>query len=87
MERTVSIFRNGRNQAVRLPVDFEFDVDKVYVRRNADGDIVLSKHSMQQQNWLKLLSLLPKIQLDNDFLSEKERNQDTVQRDPFDWVN
>ncbi len=30
MERIAKLFKNGRNQAVRLPVEFEFDTDRVY---------------------------------------------------------
>lgn len=40
--RTASLFRNGRSQAVRIPKEFEFEGDEVFVRRNKDGDLVLS---------------------------------------------
>lgn len=34
----------GRSQAVRLPAEFRFDTDEVYIRRNPDtGDVVLSR--------------------------------------------
>ncbi len=32
-ERHVRLFRNGRNQAVRIPREFEFDVSEVIMRR------------------------------------------------------
>ena len=31
---TAKLFRNGRSQAVRLPVDFRFEGSEVYVRRD-----------------------------------------------------
>ena len=34
--RTARLFRNGRNQAVRIPRDLEFAVDEVYVYRDGD---------------------------------------------------
>ncbi|MFV0576206.1 MAG: type II toxin-antitoxin system VapB family antitoxin [Vibrio sp.] len=37
--RTVSIFKNGKNQAVRLPKDFEFDgVNELEIHK--EGDVI-----------------------------------------------
>ena len=38
---------NGRSQAVRLPKDFRFNCDEVFVRRQGD-DIIISP---KQQTW------------------------------------
>ena len=35
-ERVVRLFRNGRNQAVRIPREFEFDADEAVMRRDGD---------------------------------------------------
>lgn len=35
-ERHVRLFRNGRNQAVRKPVEFEFDGDEAIMRKEGD---------------------------------------------------
>ena len=41
--RTAKIFMTGRSQAVRLPAEFRFDTDEVFIRRDAEtGDVVLS---------------------------------------------
>lgn len=37
------IFMNGRSQAVRLPKDFRFDCDEVYVRKQGDEIIISPK--------------------------------------------
>lgn len=84
MEKIARLFRNGRNQAVRLPVEFEFDATQIYVFKEENGDITLSTRSRSQQNWQKVFELLPTIQCDEDFLSEKERKQEVVTRDPFE---
>jgi antitoxin VapB len=34
--RHVRFFRNGRNQAIRIPRDFELDADEAIIRREAD---------------------------------------------------
>jgi len=41
--RTVRLFRNGRNQAVRLPRDFELDSREVYIQRDGDRIILTPK--------------------------------------------
>jgi antitoxin VapB len=38
-EREVSLFRNGRSQAVRIPKEFEIDADRVVMWKDADGTI------------------------------------------------
>jgi antitoxin VapB len=40
-EREVSVFRNGRSQAVRIPKEFEIDADRVVMWKDADGTIHL----------------------------------------------
>jgi antitoxin VapB len=42
-EKKAKLFPNGRSQAVRLPAEFRFDGDEVYVRRDAEtGEVILS---------------------------------------------
>ena len=38
--RTASLFRNGRNQALRIPREFELDGDEAIVRKEGDRLIV-----------------------------------------------
>jgi antitoxin VapB len=41
MRKTAKIFLNNRSQAVRLPKEFRFDTDEVYIRREGD-EVILS---------------------------------------------
>jgi antitoxin VapB len=43
MIRTAKIFRNGRSQAVRLPKEFRFDCDEVYVEKRGETVILTAK--------------------------------------------
>ena len=44
--KTARVFNNGGSQAVRLPAEFRFDADEVFVRRNErTGDVILSRKS------------------------------------------
>lgn len=61
MERVVDLFKTGQSQAVRLPVDFEFNTKQIYIRKEANGDVVLSMHAQQQSSWDKMWSALDKL--------------------------
>jgi antitoxin VapB len=40
MQRRVSLFRNGRNQAVRIPREFELPGDEAIMRKEGDKLII-----------------------------------------------
>ncbi len=39
-ERRVNLFRNGRNQAVRIPVEFELPGDEAIMHRDGDRLVI-----------------------------------------------
>lgn len=39
-QRRVRLFRNGRNQAVRIPVEFELPGDEAIMRRDGDRLVI-----------------------------------------------
>ena len=41
MQRKAKIFMNNRSQAVRLPKDFQFNVQEVFIRKEG-SDVILS---------------------------------------------
>ena len=59
-QRHVKLFRNGRNQAVRIPVEFELPGDEAIMRR--DGDRLRHPGSfgtMTQGRWIAMASEPP----------------------------
>jgi antitoxin VapB len=42
-KRCASLFRNGRNQAIRLPVEFTLDADEVFIERQGEQLILTPK--------------------------------------------
>ena len=58
---TAKIFWSGRSQAVRLPKDFRFDVEKVRIRRH--GNAVILEPVMENWAWLDAVT----GKLDEDF--------------------
>ncbi len=76
--RRAAIFRNGRNQAVRLPQDLKFPDKVKEVRVRKQGDTILL--SPVKPNWASFFSL--EVQVPDDFLTE--RNDSAPQeRDPL----
>lgn len=51
MQRKAKIFMNNRNQAVRLPKEFQFDVQEVFIRKEG-SDIVLSPRPLDWSSYL-----------------------------------
>lgn len=79
MHSTAKIFATGRSQAVRLPLEFRFDVPEVFIRRDlATGDVILSR---KPQDWSGLLEAVA-ANADEDFVLE--RKPATSRRDPFE---
>jgi antitoxin VapB len=83
MERVAKLFKNGRNQAVRLPVEFEFDTARVYLRRDREGNVILSKYPAKPDSWAPLLQMIAQTQVPQDFLTAEDRQQGMATRDPF----
>ena len=84
MPQTAKLFMNGRSQAVRLPAEFRFDANEVFIRRDpATGDIVLSRRPADWQNFFHLLG---QTDVPDDFLGAQERQAAHGEqvRDPFE---
>jgi antitoxin VapB len=80
MAHKAKIFDNGRSQAVRLPKEYRFDCDEVYIRRDeATGDVVLSR---RPDTWDGFFALATK-DVPADFMNEADRNQGQHNRDPL----
>jgi len=79
MSSTAKIFTTGRSQAVRLPLEFRFDVAEVFIRHDpTTGDVVLSR---KPSDWQGLLDAVA-LNANKDLLIE--RRQTSARRDPFD---
>jgi len=62
-ERHVRLFRNGRNQALRIPREFELPGDEAILRR--EGDRLVIEPVPPKRNLLEILATLEP--LDDDF--------------------
>lgn len=55
-ERHVRLFRNGRNQALRIPREFELPGDEAILRQ--DGDRLVIEPAKRKRNLLEILATL-----------------------------
>ncbi len=72
--RVAKLFKNGASQAVRLPVDFRFEGDKVYITRDEDtGDVILSTRPGGKV-WGDFFDLVHELNIPADFMNERPLN-------------
>jgi antitoxin VapB len=60
--RRVSLFRNGRNQAVRIPREFEFEGSEAILRK--EGNCLVLEPVTKSATLFEVLSSLPNLKED-----------------------
>ncbi len=65
--KTAKLFRNGRSQGVRLPREFRFEGDHVFVKRMGDGVLLLPA----EKSWDRLVESLDGFS--GDFMADREQ--------------
>jgi antitoxin VapB len=70
--KTAKLFRNGRSQAVRLPREFRFEGDHVFLKKAGNGVLLLPS----TRAWDSLVHSL--AEFSGDFM--EERDQPSQQR-------
>ena len=65
--KTAKLFRNGQSQAVRLPKEFRFEGDFVYVKKSGNGIVLLPAKGI----WAALVESLNKFS--DDYMTERDQ--------------
>jgi antitoxin VapB len=65
--KTAKLFKNGESQAVRLPKEFRFTGEEVFIKRMGTAVVLLPK----SKSWDTLLASLSKFS--PDFMEEREQ--------------
>jgi len=85
MTRTAKLFKNGRSQAVRLPAEFRFEGDEVFIRKDpTSGEVILSEKPPRPPNWDSFIKARDEANIPADFFDRKHRLPDPLPRDPFE---
>ncbi|MGA1875647.1 MAG: type II toxin-antitoxin system antitoxin VapB [bacterium] len=64
---TAKVFKNGKSQAVRLPKEFKFQGDEVYIKRIGRNVLLIPK----DDPWESLINSLD--QFSDDFMAKREQ--------------
>jgi antitoxin VapB len=74
--RTAKLFRNGQSQAVRLPKEFRFEDDYVFIKKSGNAVVLIPA----KNSWDSLLGSLDMFSA--DFMTER-RQPTTEEREPL----
>jgi len=81
--RVAKLFKNGASQAVRLPADFRFEGEEVYVTRDdRTGDVLLSSRP-GAATWTEFFELVNETEVPDDFMRDRPMNKAPQGRDLF----
>ncbi len=69
LTKIAKIFMNGRSQAVRLPKEYRFDTDEVYITRQGENIVI----SPKKITWDEFFNSKPAF--DDDFLNDRQDSQ------------
>jgi antitoxin VapB len=67
------VFMSGRSQAVRIPAEYRFTADEVYIRRDPQsGDLVLSE---APGGWDEVFAALDEAGFPEDFMADRAQGE------------
>jgi antitoxin VapB len=70
MTDRAKLFVTGRSQAVRLPREYRFEGEEVFIRRDpVTGDVVLSR---KPESWEGFLALAARTAVPADFMADRD---------------
>lgn len=75
--KTAKLFQNGQSQAVRLPKEYRFEGDSVFIKKSGNVVVLIPTSN----SWNSLLGSLDEFT--PDFMSERSQPQQQVREDIF----
>ncbi len=82
--RIAKLFKNGSSQAVRLPAEFRFESDEVYITRDeATGGVLLSSRP-STKTWDDFFEFVQFIDVPGDFMAGRPLNVRPKEQGVFD---
>ncbi len=75
--KTAKLFQNGQSQAVRLPKEFRFEGDEVFIKRSGNAVVLIPAN----QSWDVLMGSLDKFS--EDFMTDRNQPEQQIREDLF----
>jgi antitoxin VapB len=76
--KTAKLFLNGRSQAVRLPKEFRFNSDRVFIKKVGNAIVLIP----YQAPWQSLFDSLDKFS--DDFMEKREQPDQQIRESLFE---
>lgn len=73
---TAKLFVNGRSQAVRLPIAYRFEGSEVFIKKTAEGVLLIPKNGTIWDVWENNLN-----KYDDIFMKERNQPESQQKRD------
>ena len=76
--KTARLFQNGQSQAIRLPKEFRFSGDKVFIKKMGNTVVLIP----YQSSWQPLFNSLD--QFSDDFMESREQPEQRTREGIFE---
>jgi antitoxin VapB len=81
--RVAKLFKNGASQAVRLPAEFRFDADEVYISRDEKTHNVILSTNPATGNWKEFFDFVRGIDIPEGWMEHRPMNRISKDRKPL----
>lgn len=75
--QTAKIFKNGRSQAIRIPKEYQFKGDEVYIQKHGDA-VLLIPHEKTWEIFMEGIN-----EFSDDFMKEGREQGKVQEREAF----
>ncbi len=81
--KVAKLFKNGASQAVRLPAEFRFDTDQVYIYRDEKTQNVVLSTQPGAEVWGKFFEFVRSIDVPPDWMNDRPMNRISAEEKPL----
>lgn len=79
--KIAQVFNNGRSRAIRIPKEFEFEEERVEIRKAENGDLII--HPVPKKSLLEVIHEL--VELNEDEMMPEIDDPPPEPVNLFDW--
>jgi antitoxin VapB len=72
---TAKLFKNGASQAVRLPAEFRFKGDQVYISRDEKTNNVILSEKPGVGAWEEFFEFMKTVDIPEDWMKDRPMNR------------
>ncbi len=73
--RIAKLFKNGASQAVRLPAEFRFNGEHVYISRDEKTRNIILSEKPGSQGWEAFFEFMKTVDIPEDWMKDRPMNR------------